>query len=60
MRITHAVEKDGRVYCVRDCKRIDVLTCYGCERAVDVDIDSAHPRVRCEWDEVDGTETAKS
>jgi hypothetical protein len=48
MRITHAVDAAGLVYCAQQHKRIDVLSCYGCERLVDIDIDSRHPKVTCE------------
>lgn len=50
MKITHAVDSQGRVYCGAQRKSVDVLACYGCERLIDIDLDSRHPRVTCELD----------
>lgn len=48
MKVAHPIDEDGRVYCVAQQKTVDVLSCYGCERLVDIDVDSRHPRVTCE------------
>jgi len=50
MKVTHAVDEDGRVYCTKQQKTIDVLMCYGCTRLVEIDVDSRRPRVTCEFD----------
>ena len=47
MKITHAVKEDGTVYCTQQRKMIDVMTCYGCENVIEIDLDTRHPRVTC-------------
>ena len=47
MKETHAVT-DGRVFCVVQRRPVDVITCYACERVVEIDLDSRRPRVTCE------------
>lgn len=46
MRLTHAVD-DGMVFCAIKEKAIDVLSCYGCERMITLDLDTRHPKVVC-------------
>jgi len=50
MNVTHAVDRDGRVYCGNQKKTIDVLDCYDCRRLVTIDLDSRVPKVTCELD----------
>ena len=47
MKITHAVTEDGTVYCTQQRKMIDVMTCYGCEKVIEIDLDTRHPKVTC-------------
>ena len=46
MKLTHAVQ-DGSVFCGVKGKTIDVISCYGCERMVTIDLDTTHPKVVC-------------
>jgi hypothetical protein len=48
VKVTHAVDTDGRIYCAKQRKSIDVLACYGCARLVTIDLDSRTPKVTCE------------
>ncbi len=50
MNVTHAVDREGRVYCTKQQKTIDVLTCYDCKRLVTIDLDSRVPKVTCEFE----------
>jgi len=52
VKVTHAVEADGRVYCAQQRKKIDVLSCYECKRLSELDLDSKNPRVICALDEL--------
>ena len=58
MKVTHRVDEEGRVYCAEKQKSVDVLSCYGCERLVDIDVDSRHPRVTCEIERPEEPRTA--
>lgn len=44
---THAVTDDGTVFCPRKRQVIDVMACYGCEKLVEIDLDSRRPKVVC-------------
>ena len=55
MKVTHAVDEDGQVYCAKQRKNIDVLACYACKRSVEIDLDSRKPRVTCELDRTEET-----
>jgi hypothetical protein len=46
MKLTHAVN-DGEVYCQQQRRVVDVMACYGCEKLVDIDLDSRRPKVTC-------------
>ena len=50
MKVTRAVDAEGRVYCAKQRKNIDVLDCYACRRLVEIDLDSRKPKVTCELD----------
>ena len=43
----HTVTEEGRVFCPRHGQVIDVMACYGCEKLVDIDLDSRRPKVVC-------------
>lgn len=47
MKVTHAVSDDGSVYCTLQKHVVDVITCYGCSKVVEVDLDSRRPKVVC-------------
>ena len=47
MKVTHAVTDDGGVYCTQQKRVVDVITCYGCEKLVEIDLDSKRPKVVC-------------
>lgn len=47
MKITHPVTGDGSVYCAQQRRVVDVITCYGCEKLVEIDLDSRRPKVVC-------------
>ena len=44
---THAVSEEGTVFCPRQRQVVDALFCYGCERLVEIDLDSRRPKVVC-------------
>jgi hypothetical protein len=46
VKLAHAVN-DGTVFCGVKGKAIDVISCYGCERMVTIDLDTTHPKVVC-------------
>jgi len=50
VKVTHAVNAEGQIYCAKQRKSIDVLECYDCKRLVEIDLDSRKPRVTCELD----------
>jgi len=50
VKVTHAVDTEGQVYCAKQRKNIDVLGCYACKRLVEIDLDSRKPKVTCELD----------
>ena len=58
MKITHPVNADGSVYCAKQRRKIDVLSCYECERRTEVDLDSKNPRVTCTLDDLEAPRTA--
>jgi hypothetical protein len=35
------------VYCGDQRRVIDVMACYGCEKLVDIDLDSRRPKIVC-------------
>jgi len=35
------------VFCAVKGKAIDVLSCYGCERMITIDLDTRHPKIVC-------------
>ena len=47
MKIARAVDAEGTVYCAEQHRTVDVLVCYGCERLVDIDLDTRRPKVVC-------------
>jgi hypothetical protein len=47
MTQTHAVIK-GQVFCAVQHKAVDVVSCYGCEKVIEIDLDSRQPKVTCE------------
>ncbi len=47
MKLTHPVTDEGTVYCTQQRRIVDVMTCYGCEKLVDIDLDSRRPKVVC-------------
>jgi hypothetical protein len=53
VNIRHAVDREGRVYCAKQQKAIDVLECYDCKRLVTIDLDSREPKVTCELERDD-------
>lgn len=46
MKLTHAVTK-ATVFCQVKGRTIDVMSCYACDRMMEVDLDTAHPKVVC-------------
>ncbi len=44
---THTVTDEGTVYCPRQRRVIDVMACYGCDKLVEIDLDSRRPKVVC-------------
>ncbi len=46
MKQTHGVQ-DGKVFCAVQRRAVDVVTCYGCEKLVEIDLDSRRPKVVC-------------
>lgn len=46
MKQTHGVE-DGKVFCAMQRRVVDIVTCYGCPRLVDIDLDTRRPKVVC-------------
>jgi hypothetical protein len=46
VKLTHVVH-DGSVYCTQQRQVVDVMMCYGCEKLVDIDLDSRRPKVVC-------------
>jgi hypothetical protein len=50
MKVTHSVDEDGRVFCPKEKKSVDLLRCYGCVRLVEIDVDTKHPHVSCDMD----------
>jgi len=57
VKITRGVGGDGRVYCTKQRKTVDVLSCYECKRLIEVDLDSKKPRVTCELDDAEPRRT---
>lgn len=47
MKQTHAVA-DGTVFCASQWRLVDVMTCYACEKLVEIDLDSRRPKVTCD------------
>lgn len=47
MKTVRAVTDDGTVYCAEKRRVIDVMACYGCEKLVDIDLDSRRPKLVC-------------
>lgn len=43
----HVVTDEGRVFCPRQRQVVDVMACYGCEKLVEIDLDSRRPKVVC-------------
>ncbi len=46
MKQTHPVD-DGKVFCGRQGRVVDVISCFGCEKLVEIDLDSRRPKVVC-------------
>jgi hypothetical protein len=46
MKQTHGV-REGMVFCAVQRRVVDVTRCYGCERLVEIDLDSRNPKVVC-------------
>lgn len=46
MKQAHSVE-DGKVFCASQGRVVDVISCFRCEKLVDIDLDSRRPRVVC-------------
>jgi len=46
VKLTHPV-KGGQIFCSVEGKSIDVMSCYGCDRMVEVDLDTRSPKVVC-------------
>ncbi len=44
---THAVTDEGTVFCPLQRQVVDVMYCYGCEKLVEIDLDSRRPKVIC-------------
>jgi hypothetical protein len=53
VKISRAVDREGRVFCAKQQKTIDVLECYDCKRLVTIDLDSRTPKVTCELERDD-------
>ena len=47
VKVTHAVTDEGGVYCALQKRVVDVITCYGCDKVVRIDLDSRRPKVVC-------------
>ena len=47
VKVTHGVTDEGSVYCAQQRRVVDVITCYGCEKLVEIDLDSRRPKVVC-------------
>ncbi len=47
MKTVRTVTDEGTVYCGEQRRVIDVMACYGCEKLVDIDLDSRRPKVVC-------------
>ena len=47
MKIARLVSEDGTVYCPVQQRSVDVLSCYGCERIADIDLDTRRPKIVC-------------
>lgn len=47
MKTVRTVTDEGTVYCGERRNVIDVMTCYGCEKLVDIDLDSRRPKIVC-------------
>lgn len=47
MKTVRSVSDEGTVYCGEQRRAVDVMACYGCERLVDIDLDSRRPKVVC-------------
>ncbi len=47
MKTVRAVTDEGTVYCSEQRRVIDVMACYGCEKLVDIDLDSRRPKIVC-------------
>ena len=47
LKVAHAVTDDGGVYCTQQKRVVDVITCYACEKLVEIDLDSRRPKVVC-------------
>jgi len=46
VKLTHPAN-GGQVFCSVKGKMIDVMSCYACDRMVDVDLDARNPTVVC-------------
>lgn len=46
MKQAHSV-RAGEVYCAPKHKVVDVTACFGCERLIEIDVDSRRPKVVC-------------
>jgi hypothetical protein len=46
VKLTHPADR-GTVFCSVKGTTIDVMSCYGCERMVEIDLDTRHPKVVC-------------
>ena len=47
MKTIRTVAGEGTVYCGEQRRVIDVMACYGCEKLVDIDLDTRRPKVVC-------------
>ena len=46
MKLAHSV-RAGEVYCAAQHKVVAVTACFGCERLIEIDVDSRRPKVVC-------------
>ncbi len=46
MKLTHSVVA-GTVFCPVQGAVVDVMACYACEKVVEIDLDSRHPKIVC-------------
>lgn len=47
MKTVRTVTDEGTVYCGKQRGVIDVMACYGCEKLVEIDLDSRRPKIVC-------------